>query len=111
MKIFVTTGCGNIIQGGADMWTNNFIELVFPYLTNSFILVDGRKPNGWKDTYGLEKSNKLHFHFDNPQKTEQILEKCDEIHFIHANYHKGNIFGSGKKNGELYLYKHIYPIC
>jgi len=88
MKIFVTTGCGNIIQGGADMWTNNFIELVFPYLTNSFILVDGRKPNGWKDTYGLEKSNKLHFHFDNPQKTEQILEKCDEIHFIHANYHK-----------------------
>ena len=77
MKVFVTTGCGNIIQGGADMWTNNFIELVFPHLTNSFILVDGRKPNGWKDTYGLEKSNKLHFHFDNPQKTEQILEKLE----------------------------------
>ena len=28
MKVFVTTGCGNIIQGGADMWTNNFILAV-----------------------------------------------------------------------------------
>lgn len=88
MKVFVTTGCGNIIQGGADMWTNNFIELVLPYLQDYYILVDGRKPVGWEDTYDLEKNNLLHFHFNNPRKTEDILEKCDEIHFLHANYHK-----------------------
>ena len=88
MKVFVTTGCGNIIQGGADMWTNNFIELVLPHLSEYYILVDSKKPIGWKDTYELEKCNKLHFHGDSPEKTEKILEKCNEIHFIHANYHK-----------------------
>ena len=88
MKVFVTTGCGNIIQGGADMWTNNFIELVLPYLDDYYILVDGRKPTDWEDTYDLEKSNLLHHHFNNSKKTEEILEKCDEIHFLHANYHK-----------------------
>lgn len=88
MKVFVTTGCGNIIQGGADIWTNNFIELVLPHLTDYYILVDGRKPTDWEDTYQLEKCNKLHFHGDAPQKTEDILEKCNEIHFLHANYHK-----------------------
>ena len=88
MKVFVTTGCGNIIQGGADMWTNNFIELVLPHLQDYYILVDGRKPVGWEDTYELEKNNLLHFHFHNPRKTEEILKECDEIHFLHANYHK-----------------------
>ena len=28
MKLLVTTGFGNIIQGGADVWTNHFIDLV-----------------------------------------------------------------------------------
>ena len=73
MKVFVTTGCGNIIEGGADIWTNNFIELVLPKLSEYYILVDSKKPVGWEDTYDLEKSNKLHFHFNNTDKTEQIL--------------------------------------
>lgn len=88
MKVFVTTGCGNIIQGGADMWTNNFIELVLPHLSEYYILVDSKKPIGWKDTYHLEKSGKLHFHLENEEKTDFILRVCKEIHFLHANYHK-----------------------
>lgn len=88
MKVFVTTGCGNIIHGGADIWTNNFIELVLIYLDDYYILVDSKRPVGWEDTYKLEKCNLLHFHGDSPEKTEEILEKCNEIHFLHANYHK-----------------------
>ena len=88
MKVFVTTGCGNIIQGGADMWTNNFIELVLPHLSEYYILVDSKKPIGWKDTYHLEKNGKLHFHLENEEKTDFILRVCNEIHFLHANYHK-----------------------
>jgi len=88
MKVFVTTGCGNIIQGGADMWTNNFIELVLPHLSEYYILVDSKKPIGWKDTYHLEKSGKLHFHLENEEKTDFILRVCKEINFLHANYHK-----------------------
>ena len=47
MKLLVTTGFGNIIQGGADVWTNHFINLVLPQLSEDyFIFVDGRKPVG-----------------------------------------------------------------
>jgi len=88
MKVFVTTGCGNIIQGGADMWTNNFIELVLPHLSEYYILVDSKKPIGWRDTYNLEKLGKLHFHLEDAKKTDFILKMCSEIHFLHANYHK-----------------------
>ena len=73
MKVFVTTGCGNIIQGGADMWTNNFIELVLPHLSEYYILVDSKKPIGWRDTYNLEKLGKLHFHLEDAKKTDFIL--------------------------------------
>ena len=42
MKVFVTTGCGNIIQGGGDAVNNNFIELVLPHLDDYYILVDSK---------------------------------------------------------------------
>ena len=49
MKLLVTTGFGNIIQGGADVWTNHFINLVLPQLSEDyFIFVDGRKPVGFE---------------------------------------------------------------
>ena len=45
MKLLVTTGFGNIIQGGTDIWVNNFIELVLPKLRESYIIfVDGKRP-------------------------------------------------------------------
>ena len=84
---------------------NNFIELVLPHLDDYYILVDSKRPVGWEDTYELEKNNLLHFHFHNPRKTEEILEKCDEIHFIHGVIIRELIFGSGKKSGEQSLYK------
>ena len=84
MKLLVTTGFGNIIQGGADLWTNHFINLVLPELSDDyFIFVDGRKPVGFETSL-----TNYHFHYDNPKKSEQLLEDCEEIHFLHANYHK-----------------------
>ena len=29
IKVLVTTGCGNTVMGGADIWTNYFLELVW----------------------------------------------------------------------------------
>ena len=84
MKLLVTTGFGNIIQGGADVWTNHFIDLVLPQLSDDyFIFVDGRKPVGFETSL-----TNYHFHYDDNNKSEQLLEDCEEIHFLHANYHK-----------------------
>ena len=43
IKILVTTGCGNTIEGGADIWTNHFIKNVWKQLP--------RRKN-WKLTNG-----------------------------------------------------------
>ena len=59
MKLLVTTGFGNIIQGGADVWTNHFIDLVLPQLTDDyFIFIDGRKPVGFETSL-----TNYHFHY------------------------------------------------
>jgi len=84
VKILVTTGCGNIIQGGADIWVNHFIDLVLPKLKDDyFIFVDGKKPVGWESDI-----KNIHFHGDDSKRSKELLEECDEIHFLHANYHK-----------------------
>tara|TARA_Y100000361_G_scaffold152177_1_gene171044 strand:- start:40 stop:1038 length:999 start_codon:yes stop_codon:yes gene_type:complete len=83
MKLLVTTGFGNIIQGGADIWVNNFIELVLPKLRAPYIIfVDGKRPPGFISNY-----EHFHFHEENILKSERLLNQCDEIHFLHANYH------------------------
>ena len=46
-KIMVTTGCGNTIQGGADIWTNYFIEEVWKRLKSRKrwkLIIDSKKP-------------------------------------------------------------------
>ena len=108
MKLLVTTGFGNIIQLGVDVWTNHFIDLALPQLSDDyFIFVDGRKPCGFETSL-----TNYHFHYDDWSKSEKLLEDCEEIHFLHTKLsQKENIFGNIKINGVIYLYVHIYPIC
>lgn len=104
MKILVTTGFGNIIQGGADIWVNHFIKLVLPKLSKDyFIFVDGRKPVGFETNL-----TNFHFHFDDPSKSDKILEECEEIHFLHANYHKREHLWKHKdKWGNIFVHAYL----
>ena len=105
MKLLVTTGFGNIIQGGADVWTNHFIDLVLPQLLDFefFIFVDGRKPVGFETSL-----TNYHFHYDNTKKSEQLLEDCEEIHFLHANYHKREHLWKHKdKWGNIFVHAYL----
>ena len=104
MKLLVTTGFGNIIQGGADVWTNHFIDLVLPQLTDDyFIFVDGRKPVGFETSL-----TNYHFHYDDNNKSEQLLKDCTEIHFLHANYHKREHLWKHKdKWGNIFVHAYL----
>ena len=104
MKLLVTTGFGNIVQGGADLWTNHFINLVLPELSDDyFIFVDGRKPVGFETSL-----TNYHFHYDNPKKSEKLLEDCKEIHFLHANYHKREHLWKHKdKWGNIFVHAYL----
>mgnify|MGYP001249489465 FL=1 len=104
MKLLVTTGFGNIIQGGADIWTNHFINLVLPQLSDDYIIfVDGRKPVGFETSL-----TNYHFHYDNNNKSEQLLKDCTEIHFLHANYHKREHLWKHKdKWGNIFVHAYL----
>ena len=103
MKLLVTTGFGNIIQGGADIWVNNFIELVLPKLRESFIIfVDGKRPPGFIPNY-----QHFHFHEENTLKSERLLNQADEIIFLHANYHHRPHLWQHKDKWSL-IFVHAY---
>ena len=59
MIVFITTGYGKNVIGGADLWCNNFIENVLPLVKEDYkIIIDGRpliKEFGAIYTYENEK--------------------------------------------------------
>ena len=90
VNILVTTGAGNTIQGGADIWVNHFLNLVWPILPNKKtwrLLIDSKRPPQF-DPKSLPKGLKYHFHFDDAELTDSWLRECKEIHSLHSHYHK-----------------------
>lgn len=89
-RILLTTGAGNLVKGGADIWVNNFLKLVWPNLPDKKswrLLIDSKRPNNF-DPYSLPKGLHYHFHFDDVEKTNEWLSECVEIHSLHSHYHK-----------------------
>jgi len=84
--LLVTTGAGNVPMGGSDIWVNNFLENVVPYLEYPIVLlIDGRKPNGFEPS-----SIPCQFCFskEHPLLVEPLLRNARRIHFLHNNYYR-----------------------
>ena len=47
--VYYTTGFGNKIGAGSDVWVNNFVEYVVPHLTvKPILLIHRKKPEDFK---------------------------------------------------------------
>jgi hypothetical protein len=78
MIVFITTGYGKNVIGGADLWCNNFMENILPLVTEDYkIVVDGRPLLPEKDAI---------YTFQNDEEIDKILSKCDKIVFLHHSY-------------------------
>ena len=109
-KIMVTTGCGNTIQGGADIWTNYFIEEVWKRLKSRKrwkLIIDSKKPADFEPT-SLPEDLDWHFHGDDPSLTEDLLEECTEIYYLHSHYHKREHIWKYENKFKL-IFVHAYP--
>ncbi len=84
MIIMVTTSAGNQIIGGGDIWVNNFIREVIPTLNEEVHLIIDNK----RSANHLESSIPIPhtFRLENPKGTEDLLDKCDRIIFLHPPY-------------------------
>lgn len=109
-KILLTTGAGNTIHGGADIWVNYFLEEVWPTLPNPKswrLLIDSKRPLQFNPK-SLPVGLKYHFHGDDPNKTNEWLEECTEIHSLHSHYHKReHIWHFEDKFKTIFV--HAYP--
>jgi len=89
-KTLITTGAGNTVQGGADIWVNHFLKEVWPTLPDKKtwrLLIDSKRPPVFEPN-SLPKGLQYHYHFDDVEKTNKWLDECKEIHSLHSHYHK-----------------------
>ena len=109
-KVLITTGAGNTIQGGADIWVNNFLHHVWPtlpYKKTYSLLIDSKRPKDF-DPNSLPKGLVYHFNGDDSKQTKKILEECDEIISLHSHYHKrDHIWHYEDKFKTIFV--HAYP--
>jgi hypothetical protein len=108
--LLVATGAGNTVQGGADIWVNNFLKEVWPNLPNNRyyrLLIDSKRPGNFKDE-SLPKNLKFHFHFDDPEITRKWGNESEWVHFLHPHYHmREHIWEFEDKFGICFV--HAYP--
>ena len=110
IKILLCTGAGNTIQGGADIWVNHFLNLVWPILPNKKtwrLLIDSKRPPQF-DPKSLPKGLKYHFHFDDVELTDSWLRECKEIHSLHSHYHKRDHIWKYEDKFKT-IFVHAYP--
>lgn len=83
MTIFITTGYGKNIIGGADIWCNNFVENVLPLVTDEYkLIIDGRP---------LLTEPTAIYTYNNDIEIDRILSECDKIVFLHSAYKENPI--------------------
>ena len=108
--LLVATGAGNTVQGGADVWVNNFLKEVWPNLPNHRyyrLLIDSKRPGNFKPE-SLPKGLKYHFHFDDENLTQEWCKESEWIHFLHGNYHyREHLWKHEDKFGIIFV--HAYP--
>jgi len=108
--LLVCTGAGNTIQGGADIWVNNFLKEVWPTLPNRVryrLLIDSKRPVGFNPN-SLPAGLRFHFHYDDPSITEQWGRESNWVHFLHPHYHmRKHLWQFEDKFGICFV--HAYP--
>ena len=83
MIVFITTGYGKNVIGGADLWCNNFIENILPLVKEDYkIVIDGRP---------LIKEFGAIYTYENEKEVDNILQECDKIIFLHHSYKQNPI--------------------
>lgn len=109
-KVLITTGAGNTVEGGADIWVNNFLEHVWPTLPfkkTFYLLIDSKRPVNF-DPSSLPNGLRYHFHGDDPSITDTWLEECDEIFSLHSHYYKREHIWKHEDKFKV-IFVHAYP--
>lgn len=84
--IYITTGAGNTVGGGSDVWVNNWLKLIPKHLDiKPILLIDNYRFQGFEeDSIPIEHI----FYNERPDESKRLLQECRHIHFLHNHYTK-----------------------
>ena len=108
--LLVCTGAGNTVQGGADIWVNNFLKEVWPGLPNRVrfrLLIDSKRPDNFNPN-SLPSGLRYHFHYDDPNITREWGSESEWVHFLHPHYHMREHLWEFEENFGI-CFVHAYP--
>ena len=84
--VYYTTGFGNKVGAGSDVWVNNWIENIAPKLKRkSVLLIHRSKPTNYEEGNKLPLS--VFWQSDDPIKFDEMLDECERIHILHGHYY------------------------
>ena len=84
--IYVTTGAGNTVGGGSDVWVNNWLKLIPQHLdVRPVLFIDNFRFEGFdENSIPIDHI----FYNERPDESERLLQECRKIHFLHNHYTK-----------------------
>ena len=99
--VYYTTGFGNKIGAGSDVWVNNFVEHVVPHLTvKPILLIHRKKPEDFKgEQFPLE----IYWQVDDNEKFEQLINSARRIHILHGHYYPNSAILNNLDKVESYV--------
>ena len=81
--VYYSTGGLNMIGGGADVWVNNWLELIPQHLkTESKLLIHRTRPPGHQPDCPME----VHWQGHDRKKFKELLDNARRIHILHGYY-------------------------
>ena len=99
--VYYTTGFGNKVGAGSDVWVNNFVEYVVPHLkVKPILLIHRKKPD---DFEGAKFPLEIYWQVDDKDKFDKLINSARRIHILHGHYYPNSAILNNLDKIESYV--------
>ena len=99
--VYYTTGFGNKVGAGSDVWVNNFVEYVVPHLkVKPILLIHRKKPD---DFEGAKFPLEIYWQVDDKDKFDELINSARRIHILHGHYYPNSAILNNLDKIESYV--------
>jgi hypothetical protein len=99
--VYYTTGFGNKVGAGSDVWVNNFVEYVVPHLkVTPILLIHRKKPD---DFDGSKYPIEICWQIDESNKFDELINSARRIHILHGHYYPTTAILNNLEKIESYV--------
>jgi hypothetical protein len=99
--VYYTTGFGNKVGAGSDVWVNNFVEYIVPHLkVKPILLIHRKRPD---DFEGAKFPLEIYWQVDDKDKFDELINSARRIHILHGHYYPNSAILNNLDKIESYV--------